>query len=203
MLDKMNCEDCDPRLGCDCGKADCDQRSGLNWHTPLAPLPCKEACPVSCPIPKKKEKPMQNMHMDVAVVAQSPGETETEGQRRFLLDRLETAYYANKDKLAELFNLNDMETPKTPKEMADRLAKGLFVVKKLDKAPDEEFSYHGWYSFLKWRDPAKPADQAGADAAKKLLKVAKADAELIIRIQAPAESVATLKAFEAWTPTAV
>jgi hypothetical protein len=228
----MYCEDCDPRVGCDCGKEDAGYlatassitlkdlqrakealiKADLPLHyIPLAPLQeCMPNQPKLCSIKqnlqkeypsafKPKENKMQNMHLEVevAAVSQSPAQTEADTQRRFLVGKLEDAYYASKDALRKTFNLDDMDQPKTPKELAARLAAGLFVIRHLDKQPDYAFNYHDAGEYIQWRDPSKPADQAGFDAAKALLKAACDDAELTIRIQSPADGLTALKAFKA------
>ena len=164
----------------------------------LAPLQeCPKAAVPCCPTCKPKENKMQNMHIEVAAALQQPLYTEADSQRKFLLGRLEDAYYASRDALRKTFNIDDMDAPKTPKELAARLAAGLFVIKYLDKEPEKSFGYHLAGEYIQWRDPSKPADQAGFDAAKKLLKAARDDAELAIKCQAVADGLAALKAFKA------
>ena len=133
----------------------------------------------------------------MAAALQQPLYTEADGQREFLMLRLEDAYYTSRGVLRKTFNMDDMDAPSTPKELAARLAAGLFVIKYLDKEPEKSFGYHLAGEYIQWRDPSKPADQAGFDAAKKLLKAARDDAELAIKCQAVADGLAALKAFKA------
>lgn len=148
-----------------------------------------------------------NNPMNYATATVNAGTTETQDQRKYLTQRLENIYYKLEAPLYSQFGLTDDDAPTSPKELAQRIKDGKFVIKGLkDKSESDEFDddeyFHGyWTSLLRWRDPAKKADAAGYEAAIKELKDLRQKTLDIIKIDEPKAGLDAIKALEAWTPT--
>ncbi len=135
--------------------------------------------------------------MNYASASISTPATETQDQRKYLTRRLDEVYQDNRDPLEAEFGLVDDEYPETLKDLKERIAAGKFTFRdEKDVRP-----YHHWTEMLRWRDPAKKADQEGFTAAVKALKAERQKALDIIKIDEPKAGLEAIKALEAWTPT--
>lgn len=149
---------------------------------------------------KKEDKFPMNYGIASATI-NAPASDESL-QRKYLENRLSEVYADKRDPLESLFGMTDDKSPKTPKELADRLAAGKFVIEGLDDE-GRDVKFYSFRDVIRWRDPAMKADTAGFDAAKKDLKAKRQDALDTIKIASPADGLAALKTLEAWTPTGV
>lgn len=147
-----------------------------------------------------------NNPMNYATATVHAATTETQDQRKYLQRRLEDIYYQKERPLYVTFGLTDDEAPTTPKELKARIADGKFVIIGLPKDDEDEDDfddcyYGGWSRLIRWRDPAKKADQDGYDAARKALKAEYQKAMDTIKIDDVKAGLEAVKALEAWKPT--
>ncbi len=163
------------------------------------PVPCKKGFSFGC----KQEEGINPMNYATATVHAAT--TETQDQRNYLQSRLEDIYYTKERPLYAQFGLTDDEAPTTPKELKARITDGKFVIIGLpkDDAEDDfdDCYYGGWSRLIRWRDPAKKADQNGYEAARKELKDEYQKAMDTIKIDDVKAGLEAVKALEAWKPT--
>lgn len=175
----------------------------------LAPMP--SAVPVY-PTPEKPwvfqhtgicNKEEGNNPMNYASASISTPATETQDQRKYLTKRLEDVYCNLRDPLEAQFGLIDDEPPGSPKDLAERIAAGKFIIRGYgdDAKNADRYRYWAPIELIQWRDPAKKADTEGFEVARKALKAAKQKALDIIKIDEPKAGLDAIKALEAWTPT--
>jgi hypothetical protein len=112
-------------------------------------------------------------------------------QRDFLLQELRQAREKITWDARTTFHLFDEDRPATPKELAERITAGRFIV---DKDRWEKKNYSP-IDLFQWRDPAKPADQEGYDAFVKEVDKEKTTAYQDIVISDPAKGLEVLRAF--------
>ena len=145
-----------------------------------------------------------NNPMNYATATVQAATTETQDQRKYLTRRLDEVFYEKERPLYAAFGLTDDEPPSTPKELKARIADGKFTIVGLPKDDDEDedemYFYGGWSRLIRWRDPAKKADQDGYDAARKELKAKYQEALDTIKIDEPKAGLDAVKALEAWEP---
>lgn len=146
-----------------------------------------------------------NNPMNYATATVHAATTETQDQRNYLQSRLEDIYYTKERPLYAQFGLTDDEAPTTPKELKARITDGKFVIIGLpkDDAEDDfdDCYYGGWSRLIRWRDPAKKADQGGYEAARKELKDEYQKALDVVKIDDVKAGLEAVKALEAWKPT--
>lgn len=140
--------------------------------------------------------------MNYASASISTPATETQDQRKYLSRRLDEVYNSKRDGLESKFGLADDAPPTGPKELADRLAAGKFIIRGAgdDAKNADKYRYWHYTDLIQWRDPARKADQEGFDAARKDLKAKKQEALDTIKIDEPKAGLEAIKALEAWTP---
>ena len=188
------------------------------WVSPTTTTSYGDACnpniptysfdtPEMCPSQKSfwaKQKEGNNP-MNYATATVTAATTETQDQRKYLTRRLDDIYYALERPLFATFGLTDDPAPTTPKELKARIADGKFTIigtKDGDEDEDEDdFWYGGWSRMIRWRDPAKKADQDGYDAARKDLKAEYQKALDTIKIDDVKAGLDAIKALEAWEPS--
>lgn len=144
--------------------------------------------------------------MNYATATVHAATTETQDQRKYLQRRLEDIYYMKERPLFAAFGLTDDEAPTTPKELKARIADGKFTIIGLPKDDEDEDDfddcfYGSWSRLIRWRDPAKKADQDGYEAARKALKNEYQKAMDTIKIDDVKAGLEAVKALEAWEPT--
>lgn len=191
---------------------------GFNWNFPPVTLqsfseadslaPTKGCPPVSkftfeTRVSNKKEG---NNPMNYATATVHAATTETQDQRKYLQRRLEDIYIRKERPLYAAFGLTDDVAPSTPKELKARIADGKFTIIGLPKDEEDEDDfddcyYGGWSRLIRWRDPAKKADQDGYDAARKALQDEFQKAMDTIKIDDVKAGLEAVKALEAWEPT--
>lgn len=115
----------------------------------------------------------------------------------YLSDRASRARFTAYDNINETFNLNLPKAPKTPEALVDAITSGSYTI-----LPKEERSRYGaLFDAIVWRAPTVKADEAGAEAAKKVFDVLYKSAQDAIMISTPAEALTAVQALDAWTPT--
>jgi len=145
-----------------------------------------------------------NNPMNYATATVTAATTETQDQRKYLEKRLQCVFYEKEAPLYADFGLGDDDPPRTPKELEDRIKAGKFIVKgkKTDGLDaDDDFYYGNWSNLIRWRDPAKKADQDGYEAARTALSNARQEALDIIKIKDVEAGLEAVKALEDWKPT--
>lgn len=169
----------------------------LDCCTTLTPaaVPCMNK---ETPCSKKKENTME-YDFDCEEYCSS---TE-QSQRRYLNHRLDQAAFQKRSEFDKTFCMNDDDPPASPKEMMERIAAGKFTI---DQIKDDEgnllnkFPHYTTASrALNWRDPAKPADQKGYDAALNKMYAERTKTLDTISVMPPADGLAALRAFESST----
>lgn len=170
----------------------CNSFANINLNDCSAVSATKPAC--------NKEEEVTSMNYASAVtVAQTA--TPIENKRLdYLLRRVEEAYEAQKDSLTKLFHLYPDDTPTTFAEALARFTAGQYILDEAEVAYGKKYGY-GWTHGLEWRDPAKPADQAGYEAAKAELKKERTATKDIIMVGTAEEGLASVQALEEWKPT--
>lgn len=158
---------------------------------------CVPQAPAYCPVkacvkksPSAKEQTMNTIQIT----------NDTDSNKRGYLER--RLYDIKDEKMVaarDTYNLNDMDSPSTPKEMADRITAGLFEIKGLDTKADQKFGWNGWAGAMHWRDPAKKADKVGFDAFQTKVEAAAQTVEDTIAILPAADALKALQDFEAAT----
>ena len=101
--------------------------------------------------------------------------------------------------------MNGTPAPKSPKEYVEMIKAGKFIFGKAylnedgswRDDSDHPYFYESISRFIHWEDPALKPDQAGYDAAEKLMDSAWKDAQRTIRIGTPTEGRKALEEFEA------
>lgn len=180
----------------------------VNYTMPLFTSNSFATVEVGQPVPKygyscKQEE--GNNPMNYATATVQAATTETQDQRKYLTRRLDDIFYQKERPLYAAFGLTDDEAPTSPKELKKRLADGKFTIIGLPKddedEDEDEYFYGGWSRLIRWRDPAKKADQEGYDAARKELKSKYQEALDTIKIDDVKAGLDAVKALEAWTPT--
>lgn len=159
--------------------------------------PCTSTAP--CAVPQKKSKKMYNDYDEY----ETPIQTRTDETRKrdYLVQRLDCANEKKNSDLRAMFNMDDDRAPMNFVELQDRLSKGLFIIKDEDKEKEGHWPFLSPLTYVKWRDPSKPADEKGFEAALKDKYIEYVKAEDQIKIADPADGLKALQAFEAWAPT--
>jgi len=114
-------------------------------------------------------------------------------QYRHFLDRIADVAFNLKRNLREQFHMDDDAEPINYVEAVERIQAGKFTIVK---------NSAGEPSYVKWRAPDAPqADRPGYEKAKEALIIARraADDALVATANLPAEMLAILNKFQAWT----
>lgn len=165
----------------------------------LAPSVGCAPTPQECKVPKKRNSAMyhdEDCFDDGFDLSLSAGATETERQKRFLLNELSGVEDRQETKLRKQYGLMDDDEPRTFNELMARLKDGKYFI------PDDKKDKDAWgygLNLVKWRDPAVKEDQKGFEAAQKIMRVSYTDAIRTIKISDPKEGLAALKSFESAT----
>lgn len=133
---------------------------------------------------------------DNMTTVQITEDTAARDARRYLTNRLWSVKNEKRGEATEKFNINGMPCPKTLKEVADRLAKGLYVIDGLDKNPEKSTYYTDLGDLISWRDPSKPADHKAYDAASEKIEAAAVPVEDAIAILPAPDALKILTDFE-------
>lgn len=165
------------------------------------PLDC---CPTPTAVPPVFSSAKMKKLVTEACVKQDPNKgqttmatTETDlksSQIRHLSTRLYEAKQEKKAALKLQFLIDDDTPPRTFEELMARITAKQYVI---DEKDAKKTSWNGGLAFVTWRDPAKPADQAGYDAAKAILNTKYQAASDIITVSDPAIGLKALQEFQA------
>lgn len=86
-------------------------------------------------------------------------------QVRYLRDRLERVFFRKDLKARRFFGMVDDESPKTAKDLVERIKSDNFVISKavaeFEEDEDYEGSYYSAIGHIKWRSPDKKKDPEG------------------------------------------
>lgn len=159
----------------------------IEKYHPFAPYDEPQACnPVPC------QKPIGNNPMYV------DNDKHIESSKiNYLIERAGSAFYEANQKITEAFHLENDPAPMTAAELVKRVQDGKFLLNDDTKNK----SQYEPARYIQWRDPALPADQVGAKAAREVLEKLFQDTKDTIAIGTPAEGLAAVKTLDAWTPT--
>lgn len=131
-------------------------------------------------------------------------------QKNYLSDRARITYYDLCHKLQHQFHITDETPPTTLKDFKDRVAAGKFIIHSHkneaiypdDWDDDEDQMRWGCITDnIRWRDPAKKADQKGLDVAKKELEKKFTQTKDTIMVCEATEGLKVLQEFENWVPS--
>lgn len=146
--------DCCNHIVCMAPAAVPSREDVTNWYFPSARIQEQE-----------KEQTMRIESIAVAPAAKS----ETQTQFDYFTDRLGTLKWNKITTARADFFLDNDQAPTTVKERKARIAAGKFIIDwnhaDEDYEEDEEVFYGLGGGHIVWRDPAKPADRKGYDAA--------------------------------------
>jgi len=125
---------------------------------------------------------------------------ELETQRKYLLNRLWDVRLTKKNTARKDFRMDDDPTPHSWTELQERIASGKFIWDKEgeEKAVKEQSIWNP-FTFITWRDPAAPADEAGYEAFRQKLETAYLATQDDIKIKSPEAGLESLRTFEAAT----
>lgn len=130
-----------------------------------------------------------------------PAKDPSETARNRLLERAGQASYEKRDEMRKAFNLIDDREPETLKDFIQRIKDGKFVTDLTEKEMAERtfWDLDRMFEEITWRDPARPADEAGFEAANVLLTNALNDVSDEIIVKTPEAGLEALRAFQAKT----
>lgn len=118
--------------------------------------------------------------------------TETERQKAHLECRLSSAECDHRQKFVVDFHLYDDPSPVDGEDLVKRVMEGKYELKEVER-------YGMKSKEIRWRDPAKPIDRAGFDAANdKLQALAKTTRDEIV-IFPPEKGLESLRNFQSAT----
>lgn len=174
----------------------------LECEVPCAPTPdaCKKP-PMKAAF-KKDENPMsyaKAVNDNVAIAMVKADESDLVKARKRFSSRVEEIYHAKSLVLNKQFFIDGDETPRTLDEALQRIADGKVVKWDSEKQKKKGTSWSGyaWSEMLEWR--SQPADQAGFDKAKDVLRAAREDTLDIVLTQDEKAGLEALTSFKAWT----
>lgn len=121
----------------------------------------------------------------------------TTAQREHLRSRARSIKNEKSVELRKHFHLYDDASPKTLEELLERLNSGKYVWDK-ERYKDRQFyGVEEVAARIQWRDPSKPADEKGFNAAAEVLEKAYTELKDTLMIVDPKEGLEALRAFEA------
>lgn len=118
-------------------------------------------------------------------------------QKAYLAERASKTYREQQTTLRKTFFMDDDAAPSTSKDLVDRILAGQYTI---DKKYEDSYTPLGT-GYIEWRDPAKPADKAGYEAATVELKKQYTTVADAIMIKDADAGLAAIQALEAWTST--
>lgn len=114
--------------------------------------------------------------------------------RRRLYARLDDLFYAKRRQLKIKYAVIDMDPPASAEEFVERVKNGLFVFDDQQEFCGDASSFDWRYS-IRWRDPNKPADNKGFDAALKTLEEEYNNTRDEVAVLDPVEGLKALRKF--------
>jgi hypothetical protein len=142
----------------------------------------------------------------VIQVIADPKRNTDEDQRVYLKERVSSIRYEKHREIGKQFFYDEPDSPKTIKELKERLKKGLYTVnepKNYDEDDDEgEYGGHFyWRDFFSWRTADTQFDKAGYKAAIEELETFIQDIIDQIRILDPKDGLKLLEELKKWKPS--
>lgn len=122
--------------------------------------------------------------------------------RKHLLIRVNTLRYAKFSEIAEQFHRDEPASPKTIKDLKERLKKGLYTVdvpKGYDEEDEDEDFY--WRDLFSWRTEDTKFDKDGYNAAYAELTEFLQSLEDKIKILDPKDTLSLLDDLKKWKPS--
>lgn len=190
----------------------------LAYHTAVVDqicgfMQCQAACPPSySPVQVVAEYKKNNVpNQKEAVMNINTNAPNAELVKR---DFLQTQVWAIRNrKIGEAnkhFHIEDDERPKTMKEFLARIKDGKFTVPKyimdpedvdIDEDEDDCSMFDRFYptSYIKWRDPKKPADHKGLKAVTEKINLAVQKTEREVMVLEMDKALKALETFESQT----
>lgn len=141
----------------------------------------------------------------VQVVMDSKKDT-AEDQRVYLKGRIDNIRYEKLREIGKQFFYDEPESPKTIKELKERLKKGLYTViepKNYDEDDEdtEDYGRFYWRDFFSWRTADTQFDKVGYKAAVEELEKFVQDIVDQIRILDPKDGLKLLEDLKKWKPS--
>lgn len=119
--------------------------------------------------------------------------TETQEQKNYLDNRLNSTSCEQQTKAHEKYHMSDDGPPRNPKELVERILAGKYILPK-DK-DGSDITYDWKFNTMIWRDPAAKKDAAGYTAAMAAIDTAFTSVKDKIEIDTPANALAAIEAF--------
>lgn len=158
----------------------------------LNSLGCKDA------VPKGATTMYEKYQTTAAYATVQAGPSLEQTQREKLQEALAISWDEQEHDLRIQFGINDQDAPRTAKELVARIKDGKFVYSHEYETKGEEF-WHEWgygpMHGIQWRDPKVKKDQAGFDAAIKVLSTSYEDTTLSLWVLPLADALAAVRAF--------
>lgn len=158
---------------------------------PWAPMPLPV---LSTQKEKQKEKTMYCDDMDCGNNLNVTDRADA-AKREYLSYRLNSVSDSLQRKARVHFGMADEDAPETWEQFIARIQSGKFLIKESYK--DKCWAYDSYG--IRWRDPAKVADNAGYQATYAKIMADMRDVEDVIAILEPADALKAVKEFEAKT----
>lgn len=144
-----------------------------------------------CPAPAQKQEEDMNSYATAATI--NVADNAEKDQRRYLERRLSDIFYSKKNTAKKQFGLVNDDAPRTFEDLKARLDAGKYVI---DEKDAKKKDWNNGLSYVEWRDPSVKQDQEGYDAWKKAAKAELTRIEDSIKIDAPADALKAVQAFE-------
>jgi hypothetical protein len=137
---------------------------------------------------------------NVQVNMPAPPRPQEDKAREHLLDRAHSAQYQKRENARKAFGLEDDAAPKSLKDFLARIKDGKYVVDTDEKGMERErWDTRDVLEDIRWRDPSQKEDEAGFEAARKLIQQAYNDVSDEIIVKTPEAGLEALRAFQAKT----
>ena len=173
----------------------------------LAPLPQQVPQPECAKKLCKQEqgnKPMRYNETTTQLnINAAPCETQT--QREYLLDRLQSARLEKRSKVRGIFNIDVDNSPETFVDLIERIKKGKYTIdskieSKIKSLGDDEKRFNGPLYGIIWEGP-QPDHKGFDQAIQNDIPAEYVKAKDIIMVADPVKGLEALRAFEAWMPS--
>lgn len=112
--------------------------------------------------PQEKQEPNMNTYVNASMKMPDPV-AET---RDYFLNRLNGVRFEKGEDLRRKFGLEDDKSPRSPKEVIDRITAGKYVLPKTDSDDECDDYYYRPWELIQWRDPSVKKDNDGFHVAK-------------------------------------
>lgn len=130
----------------------------------------------------------------MSIVTAYPQETIEERRISFLVGQLSEAKHRKNTELQRHHGLLDDERPRSPKELVERIEKGLYVIPE-QFAGDDVYGYN-ITDYFEWRNPKVKKDKEGYAKSKKEMEADFRETNRIIILKDEEKGLAALEKFE-------